>query len=133
MTVRGHSFDTFERLDGYVALKEGTYVCKMETSPSGKTMTWHAGGKTHTEPRRQLRPLRHGSYKKDGGLAAILIHPGAYPSSFIGCIGVGRREGNQLKDSVESMLKLLELCGGYKKGRTVHLTVKGTRPKTPQE
>jgi hypothetical protein len=133
MYVGGHTYDTFERLDGYVALKEGTYVCKMEISPSGKKMTYAVKGKSKTEPRKQLRPLRHGTYKKGGGLAAILVHPGAYPSSFIGCIGVGRRDGNELKQSVECMLEILDLCGGFKKGRTVQLTVRGTRPATPSK
>jgi hypothetical protein len=46
---------------------------------------------------------------------------------------VGRREGNELKQSAECMLEILDLCGGFKKGRTVQMTVKGTRPGTPSK
>lgn len=126
MLVGGHIFDTFERLDGYVALKGNQqYVCKMEYSPS---KFWPPKS---NKPRKQIRPLNHGSLKRGGGLAAILIHPGAYPSSFIGCIGVGKRDGNELKETGESMAKLLELCGGFKVGRKVQLVVIGNKPRTP--
>jgi hypothetical protein len=127
MTIGGETFDTFERLDGYVALDPGHYVCTMEYSPS---KFWPPGG---TEKRRQIRPLNHGKIKQGTSrLAAILIHPGEYPSSFVGCIGVGRREGNQLKRSGPSMDLLLKLCGGFKPGKKVHLEVRGERPPTPK-
>jgi hypothetical protein len=127
MQIEGHTYDTFERLDGYVALKEGCYRCKMEVSPSGKTVKW----KGKEVPRRQLRPLAHGAYNNQGRLAAILVHPGRTPGSFIGCIGVGRRQDNTLQDSVKCMYEVLDLCGGYAAGRVVHLVVKGTKPATP--
>ncbi|WP_426955706.1 hypothetical protein [Muricoccus radiodurans] len=126
MSIGGETFDTFERLDGYVALDPGHYVCKMEYSPK---KFWPPKS---TSKRKQIRPMNHGKLagSKDRA-AAILIHPGEYPSSFIGCIGVGRREGNRLKRTGESMDTLLRLCGGFKVGRKVHLIVKGNRPATP--
>jgi hypothetical protein len=122
MEVGGHVFDTFERLDGFVGLDPRHYVCKMETS---QNKTW-AG-----EKRRQIRPWNHGKLNGDKTRpAAILIHPGRFPSSFIGCIGVGRRgsSGNELIHSGECMAQIFALCGGYKEGKWVHLEVKGERP-----
>jgi hypothetical protein len=125
MLVEGHTFDTFERLDNCVALRPGHYVCKMEFSPR---KFWPPGS---GKKRKQLRPLAHGVLKKGGRLAAILLHPGSYPLSFIGCIGVGRARGNELKDTGHCMDRILELCGGFKEGRKVHLTVIGEKPPTP--
>ena len=127
MIVAGHEFDTFERLDNYVALRPGkNYLCQMEFS--GKKF-WPSGS---SKPRKQIHPINHGVLKHKGGLAAILIHPGNYPSSFIGCIGVGRFNGkDELQDSGECMDTILKLCGGFKKGKIVHLTVIGEKPQTP--
>jgi hypothetical protein len=139
LEVGGQKFDTFERMDNFVALRASTslvgggqggprryYRCQMEFSskkfypPDSST------------PRKQIRPLNHGVKKKGGGLAAILIHPGDYPSSFIGCIGVGKFDGkDKLNDSGKCMEKILELCGGFKEGKLVYLTVIGEKPPTP--
>lgn len=132
MTVGGHTFDTFERLDGFVCLPEGQFFCKMEKS-SKKTK--YDPEQKKIVPRLQLRPDLSGVEKwknKKRGWPHILIHPGETPGSFIGCVGVGKYDnGKRLEDSVVTMNKLIRLCGGYKRGRVVRLVVKGTLPPTP--
>lgn len=115
IAVGGHSFDTIERMDGYVALPGGqTYECSMELSP------------THTG-RRQIRP-KHSKRNDKGKIAAILIHSGSLPNHFEGCIGVGVRSVEGLDESGKTMTKLLKLCGGFKVGRKVFLEVRGEMP-----
>ena len=87
----------------------------------GETMTCAING----------RSLRDGAYEKGGGPAAILIHPGAYPSSLIDCVRVGRREGDASKQPAARVLEILGPCGGSKEGRTVLLTVRAIRPAMP--
>jgi hypothetical protein len=89
--------------------------------PCGETTTCAING----------RSLRDGTYEKGGGPAAILIHPGAYPSSLIACVGVGRREGNASKQPAACVLEILNLCGRSKEGRPLHPTVRGTHAVTP--
>jgi hypothetical protein len=125
--------DTLERLQGYVGLDPGHYVCRMETSPK---KFWPRNGNAK---RRQIRPLNHGKMvTKDGKkgekvkkLAAILIHPGTIPSDFVGCIGVGHLRVNKLAKSGEVMEEIFKLCGGFEEKKKVHLEVIGHKPPTP--
>jgi hypothetical protein len=121
LTVGGTVFDTIERLDGYVFLDPGrTYLCRMEISPN------HKG-------RRQIRPVGHGkqsegSRRRGMAEAAILIHPGAYPYHFEGCIGVGEATQSGLKNSKKKLDDLFALCGGFEVGKEVMLSVEGNPP-----
>jgi len=123
LEIHGLQFDTLERLDGYVRLDEGTYTCRLEES--GK----------HTEKgylkvkrkRRQIRPS-HSKRNNRGQVAAILIHSGAYPHHFEGCIGIGIEDTKGIHDSVKSMDQLFDELAGFEVGKTVYLTVKGNVP-----
>jgi hypothetical protein len=143
--VRGHSFDGIERAGGYVALQPGSYMMFMERSPNHGILIDKAGRaikengkflgkdklKDHKEAsflgRKQMRP-QHNQSNDKGEHAAILIHPGATPANFKGCIGVGDRAPKGLSMSYERLEKVFELLGGFKEGRAVRLEVMGHNP-----
>ncbi len=143
--VRGHSFDGIERAGGFVALKPGSYMMFMERSPNHGILLDKNGraikengkylGKDKLKDhkgasflgRRQMRP-QHSQTNNEGKHAAILIHPGAVPSDFKGCIGVGDRAPHGIRNSQERLDKVFELLGGFKEGRAVRLEVMGHNP-----
>lgn len=135
MEIKGHVFDTLERMNNMVHLPGGRiYDCTMEEST--KDVTFVQGGKSYSMKRRQLRPQDHGvmaTKRLPGGgtervTAAILVHAGSSPHSFQGCIGPGFRTVSGLRQSVVCFELILDLCGGFEPGRLVRLAVEGNMP-----
>jgi hypothetical protein len=84
LEVRGHSFPTIERMDGYVRLPPGDYVCEHYEAPKNG---------------RTLRPMNHGVISRDRSKkvgyeieAAILIHAANRSYELSGCFAPGLRE-----------------------------------------
>lgn len=116
LEVGGHSYDTVERMDGYVCMAgDETYA--------NSTMYWHSHYSYVINP--WLGRDAEATKKKN-----ILFHRGTRPSHFEGCVGVGTLMGDELTESSAAFLKIWELVGGTKgatKGQVVvTLKVVGT-------
>ncbi|MCA8906556.1 MAG: hypothetical protein KDA49_01000 [Rhodospirillaceae bacterium] len=99
LTIRGNTFDTIERMDGYVALDGGRDY-------PNSVMYWHKRlGCYVVNPWHQKR-------NKDGDIAEILIHRAEVPSHLKGCIGPGVLSGSRMTKSTEAMATIWKQAGG---------------------
>ena len=109
LEVGGHSYDTVERMDGYVCMQGGeTY--------GNSTIYWHKHYTYVINP--WLGKDAEATKKKN-----ILFHKGSRPSHFEGCVGVGRLVGDELTEGAATFLKIWELAGGAKGVKTGHIVV----------
>ena len=118
--VGAYTFDTLERMDGYVCMKPGEYRMSSMYDEN------HTGGSHGIV----VNPWLGKKSEANAQLRNILIHSGAVPSNFEGCVGPGTLSTNQLTDSPKAMLQIWEQCGGKdrKKSIIVVLRVEGEMP-----
>jgi hypothetical protein len=120
LRVGAYTFTTLERMDGYVHMKPGEYQMSSMYDEN------HTGG-THGIV---VNPWLGKTAEANPKMRNILIHSGAVPSHFEGCIGPGILVNNELKYSPEAMALIWEQCGGKdrKKSIIVTLRVEGEMP-----
>lgn len=115
LVVKGVTYHTIERRDGYVTLPDGTYEIKMELSPTKEY---------NGSARKQFRIYGHGVTNSAGNVAALLIHLGNYPDQIQGCVAPGKSLlSNGVNNSAAAMEEIFTHCGGFAIGKKADLVV----------
>ena len=112
--VGGYAFDTLERMDGYVHMKPGDYAM---SSMYDEDQT----GGTHGIV---VNPWLGKTSEANAQLRNILVHKGAKPSDFEGCIGPGFLENDRLTYSKQAMEIIWEQCGGRDRSKSIIVTLR---------
>jgi hypothetical protein len=98
---------TVERdIEEYVNIPAGVFTLRMELSPTKLDSSGN--------PRKQFRIIGHSVPRKAGGLANLLVHRGASPTTLEGCIAPGRTMSTfGVTESDEAIAELFDYCGGF--------------------
>ncbi len=100
LSIKGQSFVSMERMDGYVFLPPGSYDAILETK----------GGKT-TDPPAIF--VYHNVLNSAGKKAGIFIHAARYPHHLEGCIAPGRSsDAKGTLQSAEALNDIFTLIAG---------------------
>jgi hypothetical protein len=119
LTVGGQTFDTLERMEGFVNLSPGVYPM---------SSMYDSGGDLGTVVNPWL-----GKHDKDPDKVNLLIHHATCAYNLKGCIAPGKlsASGAELTGSTKAMSTIWEQCGGStdrKKGIIITLRVVGVMP-----
>lgn len=107
LIANGQVYFTVERdIDEYVFIPAGIYTLKMEFSPTKKDSSGNS--------RKQFRIMGHNVQRQVGGLANLLVHRGASPTTLEGCIAPGKSTtASGIDGSDEAIAELFDYCGGF--------------------
>jgi len=119
ITVGGHTFDSLERMEGFVNLKAGEYPMSAMVNDGNGLGTC-------------INPWL-GARDSDADVRNLLVHAAPHAYNLKGCIAPGRltATGSELTGSSDAITTIWEQCGGgtdRKKKIVVTLRVVGNMP-----